>query len=131
MNPEVLEQAAAIVEQIYEMTHDLLLTGEKEHEEAEAEAYTNLMEDRAALVDDMNALRVLLDDEVRALPAFKALMERIAAVDALDKKHRVLMEKIRDGMRDSIRDMKNARQSSYAYSTSGMDGFAHYVDTKK
>jgi len=112
---EVLTQAKEVADAILEMMEGFTLTGDKEKEDAEAEAYIALIDEREPLVEELTDLRQQISDEEFATLEFEEIKKVIEKITALDKKY---MEGIRH-------HHKNA-QASYREIKQGQRIFAGY-----
>ena len=112
---EAIKQAEEIARQILEMTNALTLTGEKENEETEIEAYSLLMDEREPLVDELTDLRHQIDDDEAASPEFAQVLKIIAQITDLDKKHSESMNLMRDSVQSSYKEVKQGQRINEGY----------------
>jgi len=112
---DTLKLASELAEQILEMTKALVLSGEKENEEEETEAYINLLDEREVLIDELTDLRQQIDDEEAASSEFDKIKKTISEITELDKKHIRYMEKIRKGVQSSYREIKQGQRIHKGY----------------
>jgi len=112
---ETIQQAKEIAEQILEMTKALVLTGEKEQEEAEAEAYSVLMDEREPLVYELTDLREKIDSEEAASQEFAEIVKIISEITNLDKKNAALAEHMLESVQLSYKEVKQGQRINAVY----------------
>jgi hypothetical protein len=112
---EAIRQAKEAAEEILEMTKALVLTGAKEREEEEVEAYALLMDEREPLINELADLREQIDGEERETPEFAEVVQIILEITALDKKNAELMERVRESIQLSYKGVKQGQRISAGY----------------
>ncbi|MCL2456955.1 MAG: hypothetical protein FWD19_05345 [Defluviitaleaceae bacterium] len=113
---ETLTQAKDLAAQLLEMTKSLILTGEKENEEMEIEAYSLLMVEREPLVDELSDLRQQLDADELASQEFSQIKKIIYEIAALDKKNFEILERIGKSVKSSFKEIKLGQKIHAGYS---------------
>jgi anion-transporting ArsA/GET3 family ATPase len=112
---EALTQAKEVVDAILEMMENFTLTGDKENEEAESEAYIALIDEREPLVEELTDLRQQITDEEVATPEFEEIKRVIEKITTLDKRYA-----------DGIKHHHKNAQTSYREIRQGRRIFAGY-----
>ena len=112
---EALIQAKELADQILEMTLALVLTGAKENEEAEAEAYFALVEDREPLIEELTDLRLQIGEREAASEEFEEIKKVINQITALDKSHLNTMEHLHKNVRTSYKEIKQGQRIHAGY----------------
>jgi len=112
---EAIKQAKEVAEQILQMTKTLVLTGAKNQEEAEVEAYFILMDEREPLVDELSDLREQIDDEEKKSNEFAEVVKIISEITELDKKNVKLMEQMRKSVQSSYKEVKQGQRINEGY----------------
>jgi hypothetical protein len=110
-----LERAKELAEQIYELTKALVLTGEKEQEEAEVEAYTILLDEREPLIEELTDLRQQMDESEVSSPEFEEIKQTIAKITELDKMHLRFMQHKHKGAQASYKEIKIGQRIHAGY----------------
>ena len=128
-----LEQAQDIIDKIYEITSALNYTGggDEDSEEAEMNAYMQMVEAREPLVQALVALQEQLDATMRATPEFVEITRCIADITDMNASHASYFNEMQDELRKSIKEIKKGRRVHSAYNVDVNYDDASYVDTKK
>ncbi|MCL1863212.1 MAG: hypothetical protein FWF78_06580 [Defluviitaleaceae bacterium] len=114
---DTLAHAKELADEIFEMTNSLGLTGEKQNEEAELEAYFNLLDEREPLIDELLELKLQIDDTEAATPEFEAIKNVIAQITEADKKHLEFVQKIHSTVQASYKEVKLGQRINKGYSS--------------
>jgi len=112
---EALQQARELSGQILEMTASLVLTGAKEFEEAEVEAYLLLLDEREPLVDELTDLKNQLGSSELSSAEFEEIKKIISEITEIDKKHIKIMEHMRNGVQESYKEVKQGQRIHAGY----------------
>jgi hypothetical protein len=132
---DVTAQARRIVDEIYAMTRELVLSGEPELEEQEMDAYVKLVETREPLVAKLTELKNALDAEaVAALDdseEFAAINQTIQDIGALDERHTRFMEHLSKDARKAYKQVKHGQRIHAGYTRSHMDAGSGRFDIKQ
>ena len=126
-----LTQAQDLVDRIFQATAGLQMTGLKEAEEQESEAYAKLMEEREPWVAQLTALKEKLTPTQRASAQFERIRQVIVDITALDKAQLATVQQMQDAMRGSIKDMKSGRKMASAYSAYAEDSRVGFFDKRQ
>jgi len=113
--PDALQQAKELADEILEMTKELFLTGEQEREEEEVESYVNLMEEREPLVEHLTELKLMIDETMANSEEFAAIQKTIAEITELDKRHLEFMERKLKVVKDSYQKVKLGQRLQTGY----------------
>jgi hypothetical protein len=112
---DALTQAKELADKILELTRALVLTGDKDSRDAEAEDYIALMDEREPLVDELSDLRLQLDETETASPEFSAITKVIAQITDLDKRHLAVMEDYHKTVQNSYKGVKQGQRIHAGY----------------
>lgn len=127
---EPLKQAAEIAAQILEKTKALVLTGAKEQEETEVEAYVALLEEREPLIDELTDLRQQIDENELSSAEFEKIKKIIAQIADLDKKHVAIIEHLHKGAQASYKEVKQGQRIHAGYNPLPGNEVSSRVDIK-
>lgn len=108
-----------------------MLTGDKEKEEAEAEAYSVLMDEREPLVDELSDLNEQIDSEERKTAEFAEFAEIISKITALDKRNMAIMEKMCAAVQSSYKEVKQGQRINAGYNPLPGDGVSSIINIKQ
>ncbi|MCL2356662.1 MAG: hypothetical protein FWC70_05825 [Defluviitaleaceae bacterium] len=112
---DTLKNAQEIAEQILARAKALVLTGEKDNEEAELEAYMDFLDEHESLVEELSDLRTQLDESERSSPEFEELKKTIIQITAFYKKHLRVFEASHKNAKMSYRDVKQGQRLNAGY----------------
>lgn len=112
---EQIKQAKELADQILEQTQALVLTGAKELEEQESEAYAMLMDEREPLIDELTDLRYQISETEAASTEFEEIKKVIAQITDLDKKHIKVIEHMRKNAQASYKEVKQGQRIHAGY----------------
>lgn len=110
-----MRQARETVDKILQMTSNLRLTGVRELEEQEIEAYVNLIEEREPLVAKLAQLKKEIDASLMETSEFQEIKRVLSDISTLDKEHIAFMEILHTDVKGAIKDVKNAQKVNAAY----------------
>ncbi|MCL2199493.1 MAG: hypothetical protein FWB80_11265 [Defluviitaleaceae bacterium] len=125
---DTLAHARELADEILEMTKSLGITGEKENENAELEAYYTHLEDREPLVEELLDLKLQIDDTEAASPEFEAIKKVIEQITEMDKKHLAFVQKIHKTVQASYKEVKLGQRINKGYSSFSGDETASQFD---
>jgi len=114
---DTLTLARELADEILEMTIAVGITGEKEHEDAELEAYYNHLEEREPLIEELVDLKIQIDDKEAETPEFEAIKKVIEKITELDKKHLAFVQKIHKTVQASYKEVKLGQRINAGYSS--------------
>lgn len=112
---EPLIRAKEIADNILQMTKVIALTGDKDFEADEIEAYITLLEEREPLIDELSDLRQQIDEAEASSPQFKAATKTIAEIVNLDKKHMAIMEQKHKEAKGAYKEIKQGQRIHAGY----------------
>ena len=112
---DILKEADDLVNAILKMTKDLKFTGQKEQEEADVEAYAELMEARDPLISKLLELKKGVDAAMTATPEFEAIKKTITDITDLDKTHLAYIKDMYDMVQASHKEVKSGQRIHNAY----------------
>lgn len=126
---DILKEAQSLTESILKMTKDLVLTGQKENEEVETDAYVKLMEDRQPLVDKLTELKKGIDSVIESSPEFDDIRQTIKTITDLDEEHIILMNRMNESAHTAHKDIKVRRKLHNAYMDNLPESMSRSFDT--
>jgi len=112
---DILKEANEITLAILRMTESLILTGNKEQEETEVEAYAKLMEEREPLINKLVELKKGVDAAMASSPEFSTIRQTIEKISQMDKSHLSYIEKMYEGVQSSHKEIRVGRRIHNAY----------------
>jgi len=112
---DTLKEARAFAKSILEMTKELEFSGNKENEEAEIEAYAQVMEKRQPLVDKLMELKKGIDSVMESSSEFSEIKLIIGSIADLDKKHHAFLNDIRNSVQQSHKMVKQGQKIHEGY----------------
>lgn len=112
---DILKEASTITTKLVEMTRSLVLTGQKDKEEDEVEAYAKLIESREPLIARLNKINEGVDAAMASSPEFRLIRDNIDKIKELDEEHRSYMEAIRGTVQASHKEVRTGRRLHNAY----------------
>jgi len=113
------------------MTKSLILSGKKEVESEEIEAYELLLEEREPLIDELSDLRQQLDSEEASSPEFEQIKKIISEITEIDKKHIEIMKRIQKGVQASYKEIKQGQRIHKGYSPLPGNEVSSKIDMKQ
>ena len=123
---EQLNELRETAEIIYEMTAEMVLTGQPDNAEQEIEAYALLMDKREPLINKLAELLKQTDIDNN-----RDVKHVISKIVTLDKENYRIMEHIRESVKSSMKDARSEKKLYKAYSHP-MEDYTHsLLDTKK
>jgi len=117
-----LKRAKELVDEILELTQKIVLTGEKENAEAEADAFSELIYEREPLIDELTDLRLQIDTEEAASLEFEEIKKIIT--------HLAIMEKLRNSAQKSYKGVKQGQRIHAGYNPLQGDEASSKFDIK-
>ena len=126
-----LKKAKEVVDEIYKMTQALVLTGSRDSEEAETEAYANLMELREPMVHELVQLKSKIDLEMKATAEFAEIRRTLEDIRTLDTDHLRHIEEIQTNVQDSYKDVKHGQRVHAGYQSIDDDSASRMFDKKQ
>ena len=112
---DILKEASDITHAILRMTEALIITGVKEQQDDEIEAYAKLMEEREPLINKLTELKKGVDAVMASSPEFVAIKQTIAKISELDKSHLSYIEKMHSVAQVTRKDIKVGQRIHNAY----------------
>jgi hypothetical protein len=128
---DALTQAKQLVDEIYKLTKELVLTGDERLEEQEVEAYVALMEAREPLVGQLTELRQKVDATTVSSVEFSAIKQTIADIANLEKEHLATIGYMRDGAQESFKGLKHGQKIRAGYNTQPVESMSRMFDMKQ
>jgi hypothetical protein len=128
---DILKAAHEITSAIYKMTGAIVLTGNKAEEEAEIEAYANLMEKREPLVNKLIELKKGIDSAMESSPEFAVIKQTITDITDLDKAHLATVENMYKTVQTSHKEVKAGQRIHNAYVDLQPESTSRRFDTKQ
>jgi hypothetical protein len=125
---ETLRLAKELSGKILSLTKALVLTGEKEKADAEAEAYSALMDEREPLVNELTDLRLQIDEAEAASAEFAEIKKVITQITDIDKQHLAVMERLRQDAQKSYRGVKQGQRIHVGYNPLSGDEAPSRID---
>ena len=126
---DILKEANELTSAILEMTKALVLTGQKEQEEAEVEAYAKLVEEREPLINKLIELKKGVDAVMASSPEFEAICQTISEISDLDRGHLDSIESMYDAVQASHKEVKSGQRIHNAYIDTPSESMYHRFDT--
>ena len=123
---DILKEASELTQAILKMTEELILTGVKEQEEAEVEAYAKLMEEREPLINKLTELKKGVDAVMASSPEFAAIRQTIEKISEADKSNLSRIESMYEGVQGSHKDIKVKQRIHNAYSGAPSDSSSRF-----
>jgi len=131
METHPLKRAKEIVDEIYSVTKKVVLTGERENEEAETQYYANLMELREPLVEELSKLRSKIDQKMAASAEFSRIRKTLEDIRTMDMSHLKYIEHIRSNVQGSYKDVKQGQKLHAGYQAYSNDESGSRMFDKK
>ena len=128
---ETLALARELADEIYRLSKLLGITGDKENEEAELEAYYNHLEEREPLVEELLDLKLQIDEDEAKSPEFLEIKKVIEKITELDKKHLDFVEKIHKTVQASYKEVKQGQRINSVYNSLSSSEMASQFDIMK
>lgn len=122
-----LAQAKTLTDEILALTAALVLTGAKDAEESEVEAYVNLVEARRPLVEKLTALNI----KDKNSEEFKAVQATIETIAGIDRQHLEHLEAMREVMNASLKDVKHGQRIHAGYQAQADESMHSRFDIKQ
>jgi len=110
-----LDLAHQLIQDMVQLTAALHITGQKDLEEQEVEAYATLMEQREPLVAQLVGLSGQLTPADKATVRFADMQQMAQDMATMDAAFTSHMQHLQPTMRSTIKDIKQGRQLSAAY----------------
>jgi hypothetical protein len=127
---DILKEANEITLAILKMTESVIITGNKEQEETEVEAYAKLMEEREPLINKLVELKKGVDAAMASSPEFSAIRQTIEKISQMDKTHLSYIEKMYEGVQSSHKEIKVGQRIHNAYVGSPSDSSSRFDATQ-
>jgi len=127
---EALKQAKEAAEQLLEITKALVLTGVKDSEEADVEAYHAMLEEREPLVDELTDLRDQMDDDVLSSPEFAEIKQIISEIAKENERHNNIIKLMQKNAQASYKEIKQGQRIHAGYNPLPGDEVSSKLDIK-
>jgi hypothetical protein len=128
---DTLKEAREFAKSILEMTKELEFSGHKDNEEAEIEAYAQVMEKRQPLVDKLMELKQGIDAIMQSSPEFSEIKLIIGNIADLDKKHHTFLNDIKSSVQQSHKMVKQGQKIHEGYMDLPPDSESRRFDIKQ
>lgn len=112
---DTIAHARELADEILAITKGAGISGDKQNEQAELEAYYALLEDREPLVDELLELKLQIDEEEAATPEFGEVKKVIEQITEMDKKHLAFIKKIHKTVQASYKEVKLGQRLTAGY----------------
>jgi len=126
-----LKQAKEIADNILNMTKAVIITGFDDVQEAEVEAYANLMEKREPLVQQLAELKKEIDAAMASSPEFEEIQQTISRIAEIDNANLTYVERMSEDMKVAMRKIKGGQKVYQGYGNAPLDTESHMFDTKQ
>jgi hypothetical protein len=110
-----LARAVAITDELYALTAGLGYAGGDEKEDDEIAAYSEMVNARIPLVEELAQLRETITRTDRNTPEFAEIIRTIADIADLDNAHRSFFEQLRNEVRGHLKEIKQGQRINSAY----------------
>ena len=112
---DTLKQAKQLADDILDMTRRVVISGESEKSEVDAEAYSALLDDREPLIFELTDLRLQISDEEVATEQFVAICNTLSQVAEIEKNHIAVIERLRGNAQSSYKGVKQGQRIAAGY----------------
>jgi len=113
---DALDRAGEIVRQMLDITRSLSLTGTEEFEEAEIEAYINLLDEREIMIEELSDLKNQLTADEISSPAFEKIKADVTEIAKASETHIKTVKLLHKKMQSSYKDIKQGQRIHAGYS---------------
>ncbi|MCL2387120.1 MAG: hypothetical protein FWC89_06160 [Defluviitaleaceae bacterium] len=128
---EDLTRAKELADQILAMTRALVLTGEKDNEIAEVDAYSDLMEDREPLISELTDIKQILNEEDLSSAEYAEIKKTITQITDLDQAQMNTIEHMYKVAKASFKDVKQGQRIHKGYHPLPGDEVSSKFDMKQ
>ena len=127
---DILTEASKITDEILKLAEAIVLTGSKEQEEAEVEAYATMIEAREPLIAKLLELKKGIDSDMESSPDFVAIQQTIGKISEIDKLHQAVLDNMYEGMQTTHKDIKVGQRVQSAYAEFSPDAASRFDITQ-
>ena len=127
---DALQKVKQLADEILIITSSLKLSRELGQEEADITAYVTMVEKRAPLIEQLNALRSEISEEVTTTEGFADIVETLGEIAKLDEQYQDFMEDVREAVQGAIKKVKQGQKIHQGYQALPPDSTSRRFDIK-